>query len=54
MIVIKTKNKDYSGEISGIIFINGVGKVEKLSKSDKEWFMKYGHEVTKEETENKK
>lgn len=57
MFIIKTKNEGYTGEISGIPFLNGVAKVENLSATDVEWFKSYGHtveetteEVTTEET----
>lgn len=49
MFIIKTKNEGYTGEISGIPFLNGVAKVENLSATDVEWFKSYGHTV--EETE---
>ena len=49
MLIIKTKNEGYTGEISGIPFLNGVAKVENLSATDVEWFKSYGHTV--EETE---
>ena len=49
MYIIKTKNEGYTGEISGIPFLNGVAKVENLSATDVEWFKSYGHIV--EETE---
>lgn len=49
MFIIKTKNEGYTGEISGIPFLNGVAKVENLSVTDVEWFKSYGHTV--EETE---
>ena len=50
MLIIKTKNEGYTGEISGIPFLNGVAKVENLSATDVEWFKSYGHTV-EEETE---
>ena len=50
MFIIKTKNEGYTGEISGIPFLNGVAKVENLSATDVEWFKSYGHTV-EEETE---
>lgn len=50
MFIIKTKNEGYTGEISGIPFLNGVAKVENLSTTDIEWFKSYGHTV-EEETE---
>lgn len=57
MLIIKTKNKSYTGEISGIAFLNGTAKVKDLSTTDIEWFKSYGHtveetteEVTTEET----
>lgn len=50
MLIIKTKNEGYTGEISGIPFLNGVAKVENLSATDIEWFKSYGHTV-EEETE---
>ena len=49
MYIIKTKNEGYTGEISGIPFLNGVAKVENLSATDVEWFKSYGHTI--EETE---
>ena len=49
MYIIKTKNEGYTGEISGIPFLNGIAKVENLSTTDIEWFKSYGHTV--EETE---
>lgn len=49
MYIIKTKNEGYTGEVSGIPFLNGVAKVENLSATDVEWFKSYGHTV--EETE---
>ena len=49
MLIIKTKNEGYTGEISGIPFLNGIAKVENLSATDVEWFKSYGHTV--EETE---
>ncbi len=50
MYIIKTKNEGYTGEISGISFLNGVAKVENLSATDIEWFKSYGH-IVEEETE---
>lgn len=50
MYIIRTKNKSYTGEISGIAFLNGIAKVENLSATDAEWFKSYGHTV-EEETE---
>ena len=50
MFIIKTKNEGYTGEISGIPFLNGIAKVENLSTTDVEWFKSYGHTV-EEETE---
>lgn len=50
MFIIKTKNEGYTGEISGIPFLNGVAKVKNLSATDIEWFKSYGHTV-EEETE---
>ena len=50
MFIIKTKNEGYTGEISGIPFLNGVAKVENLSATDVEWFKSYGH-IVEEETE---
>ena len=50
MFIIKAKNESYTGEISGIPFLNGVAKVENLSATDVEWFKSYGHTV-EEETE---
>ena len=50
MFIIKTKNEGYTGEISGIPFLNGVAKVENLSATDVECFKSYGHTV-EEETE---
>lgn len=50
MFIIKTKNEGYTGEISGIPFLNGVAKVENLSATDIEWFKSYGH-IVEEETE---
>ena len=50
MFIIKTKNEGYTGEISGIPFLNGMAKVENLSATDIEWFKSYGHTV-EEETE---
>ena len=57
MLIIKSKNKSYTGEISGIAFLNGTAKVKDLSTTDIEWFKSYGHtveetteEVTTEET----
>ena len=57
MLIIKTKNESYTGEISGIAFLNGTAKVKNLSTTDIEWFKSYGHtveetteEVTTEET----
>ncbi len=57
MFIIKTKNESYTGEISGIAFLNGTAKVKDLSTTDIEWFKSYGHtveetteEVTTEET----
>ena len=57
MLIIKTKNESYTGEISGIAFLNGSAKVKDLSTTDIEWFKSYGHtveetteEVTTEET----
>nr|DAM43320.1 MAG TPA: hypothetical protein [Caudoviricetes sp.] len=57
MLIIKTKNESYTGEISGIAFLNGTAKVKDLSTTDIEWFKSYGHtveetteEVTTEET----
>ena len=57
MFIIKTKNESYTGEISGIAFLNGTAKVKNLSTTDIEWFKSYGHtveetteEVTTEET----
>ena len=45
MFIIKTKNEGYTGEISGIPFLNGVAKVRTLSATDIEWFKSYGHIV---------
>ena len=50
MFIIKTKNEGYTGEISGIPFLNGVAKVENLSTTDVDWFKSYGH-IVEEETE---
>ena len=57
MLIIKTKNESYTGEISGVAFLNGIAKVKDLSTTDIEWFKSYGHtveetteEVTTEET----
>lgn len=57
MFIIKTKNESYTGEISGIAFLNGTAKVKDLLTTDIEWFKSYGHtveetteEVTTEET----
>ena len=50
MFIIKAKNESYTGEISGIVFLNGVAKIENLSATDVEWFKSYGHTV-EEETE---
>lgn len=57
MFIIKTKNESYTGEISGVAFLNGTAKVKDLSTTDIEWFKSYGHtveetteEVTTEET----
>ena len=57
MLIIKTKNESYTGEISGVAFLNGTAKVKDLSTTDIEWFKSYGHtveetteEVTTEET----
>jgi len=53
MFIIKAKNESYTGEISGIVFLNGVAKIENLSATDIEWFKSYGHiveENTIEET----
>lgn len=49
MLIIKTKNEGYTGEISGIPFFNGVAKVENLSTTDIEWFKSYGHTVEEAE-----
>ena len=51
MFIIKTKNEGYTGEISGIPFLNGVAKVENLSATDVEWFKSYGHTVKEEKVE---
>jgi hypothetical protein len=51
MFIIKTKNEGYTGEISGIPFLNGVAKVENLSATDVEWFKSYGHTVEEEKVE---
>lgn len=51
MFKIKTKNKDFSGVISGIVFVKGVATVEVLSDFDKEWFESYGHTVEAEKTD---
>ena len=48
MFIIKTKNEGYTGEISGIPFLNGVAKVKNLSATDIEWFKSYGHTVEEE------
>ena len=48
MFIIKTKNEGYTGEISGISFLNGIAKVENLSATDIEWFKSYGHTVEEE------
>lgn len=54
MITIKTKNKNFSGFLSGITFINGIAKVEKLDETDKIWFESYGHIVETEFEEDDK
>ena len=51
MFIIKTKNEGYTGEISGIPFLNGVAKVENLSATYVEWFKSYGHTVEEEKVE---
>ena len=51
MFIIKTKHEGYTGEISGIPFLNGVAKVENLSATDVEWFKSYGHTVEEEKVE---
>lgn len=49
MIKIKTRNKDFTGVISGISFVKGIATVEELSEVDKMWFERYGHTVTEVE-----
>lgn len=51
MFIIKTKNKGYTGKLSGVFFINGVGQVEELSEYDKVWFENLGATVEEEVTE---
>lgn len=53
MIIIKTKNKSFSGVIANITFVMGEGKVETLTEDDKAWFKKYGAEII-EENKNEK
>lgn len=48
MFVIKTKNKEYTGVLAGITIVNGVGKTDTLSDSDKAWLERYGHTVEEE------
>ena len=48
MFIIKTKNESYTGEISGVAFLNGIAKVKNLSTTDIEWFKSYGHTVEEE------
>lgn len=52
MFIIKAKNESYTGEISGIVFLNGVAKIENLSATDIEWFKSYGHTVEEKTEEN--
>ena len=51
MFIIKTKNESYTGEISGVAFLNGIAKVKDLSTTDIEWFKSYGHTVEEEKVE---
>lgn len=50
MFVVKTKNKEYTGILTGITIVNGVGTTETLSDSDKAWLERYGHTVEEEKT----
>lgn len=54
MFNIELKNKSYNGEIAGITFVNGLGKIEDLPEPDKIWFERYGHKVTEETKKEKK
>lgn len=43
---IETKNKEYTGVLSTIRILNGIGEAEDLSVDDIQWLEKYGHTVT--------
>ena len=43
---IETKNKEYTGVLSTIRILNGIGEAEYLSVDDIQWLEKYGHTVT--------
>lgn len=45
MVIIKVKNENFSGVLSGITFVKGVATVETLNETDKAWFESYGHTV---------
>ena len=43
---IETKNKEYTGVLSTIRILNGIGEAEDLSADDIQWLEKYEHTVT--------
>ena len=49
--LIETKNKEYTGVLSTIRILNGIGEAEDLSSDDIQWLEKYGHTVTLLENE---
>ena len=48
---IETKNKEYTGVLSTIRILNGIGEAEDLSADDIQWLEKYEHTVTLLENE---
>lgn len=48
---IETNNKEYTGVLSTIRILNGIGEAEDLSADDILWLEKYGHTVTPLENE---
>lgn len=43
--IIKTLNKEYTDEMAGIKFVNGISEVKELTEEDVVWFKNFGHEV---------
>lgn len=50
-MIITTKNTEFNGLFGGIEFKKGEAKVEKLSESDKAWYISKGCTIIEEETE---